>query len=145
MQELPQWEFDIYALSLPRGHGFGDRPPVGAWRSDDGIACGVVTRDVNDGSFGFLVLRRRADLVWTVTGSEHGFASNAEARARMKPRLKEGAPPEPIPRGAPARPALYDLGGRTPSDVFKILTFASHVPAAWTLQQLYLALPRPDR
>jgi hypothetical protein len=28
MQVLPQWEFDIYALSLPRGHGFGDRPPV---------------------------------------------------------------------------------------------------------------------
>jgi hypothetical protein len=26
MKPLQQWEFDIYALSLPRGHGFGDRP-----------------------------------------------------------------------------------------------------------------------
>jgi len=31
MQELPQWLFDVYALALPRGHGFGDRPPTGAW------------------------------------------------------------------------------------------------------------------
>jgi len=28
MHDLLQWEFDIYALSLPRGHGFGDHPPV---------------------------------------------------------------------------------------------------------------------
>ena len=96
----------------------------------------VVTRDVNDGSFGVLILRRRIDLVRTVTASEHGFASNAEACARMEPCLKEGAPREPLPLGAPARPALYDLGQRKPSHVFKILTLASHVPAAWTLQQL---------
>ncbi len=23
MRKIPQWEFDLYALSLPRGHGFG--------------------------------------------------------------------------------------------------------------------------
>jgi hypothetical protein len=145
MHELPQWDFDIYALSLPRGHGFGDRPPVGAWQSEDGLACGVVTQDVNDGSFGFLVMRRRVDLVWTVMAKEHGFASKAEAYERMDPRLKNGAPREPLSPGTPARPALYDPGGRTASDVFKVLTYRSHGPAAWTLQQLYLALPRPDR
>ncbi len=145
MHELPQWEFDIYALSLPRGHGFGDRPPVGAWRSDDGIACGVVTRDANDGSFGFLVMRRRVDHVWTVTAEDHGFTSKAEACTRMEAFLKDGASREPVPSGTPVRPALYDLGGRTPSDVFNVLALASHVPAAWTLQQLYLALPKPDR
>jgi hypothetical protein len=145
MRDLPQWDSDIYALSLPRGHGFGDRPPVGAWQSEDGLACGVVTQDVTDESFGFLVMRRQVDLVWTVTAKEHGFASKAEACARMEPRLKNGAPREPIPSGTPARPALYDLGERTPSDVFKVLTNVSHIPAAWTLQQLYLALPKPDR
>jgi hypothetical protein len=36
VEELPQWEFDVYALSLPRGHGFADRPPVGAWHTDAG-------------------------------------------------------------------------------------------------------------
>jgi hypothetical protein len=103
------------------------------------------TQDVDDESFGFLVMRRRVDLVWTLTAKEHGFASKAEACARMEPRLKNGAPREPIPSGTPARPALYDLGERTSSDVFKVLTYASHIPAAWTLQQLYLALHRPDR
>jgi hypothetical protein len=44
---------DVYALSLPRGHGFGDHPPEGAWQSDDGIACGVVTRNVNEVSTQF--------------------------------------------------------------------------------------------
>jgi hypothetical protein len=145
MEELPQWEFDMYALSLPRGHGFGDRPPVGAWRSDDDAACGVVTRDVNDGSFGFLVMRRRVDFVLTVTAKEHGFASKAEACARMEPLLKDAVPPEPLPPGTPARPALYDPKERTLSDLFMVLTRPSHVPAAWALQQLYLALPKPDR
>jgi hypothetical protein len=73
MQELPQWLFDTYALALPRGHGFGDRPPVGVWGTADGRACGTVTRDVNDGSFGILVMRRRVDHVWTVTAQCHGF------------------------------------------------------------------------
>ena len=145
MRELPQWEFDIYALSLPRGHGFGHRPPVGAWRNDDGMACGIVTKDVNDGSFGFLVMRRRVDLVWATTTKEHGFASKAEACVRMAPLLKEGEPHEPLPPGTARRPALHDLNGRTPSDVFMVLARSSHVPAAWVLNQLYLALPTPDR
>ncbi len=59
MQELPPCLFDIYALALPRGHGFGDRPPTGAWGTADGGACGIITCDVNDGSFGILVMRRR--------------------------------------------------------------------------------------
>jgi hypothetical protein len=145
MRELPQWEFDIYALSLPRGHGFGHRPPVGAWRSDDGMACGIVTKDVNDGSFGSLVMRRRVDLVWATTTKEYGFASKAEACARIAPLLKEGEPLEPLPPGTALRPALHDLNGRTPSDVFMVLARSSHVPAAWVLNQLYLALPTPDR
>ena len=31
MRQLPHFLFDVYALSLPRGHGFGDCPPVEAW------------------------------------------------------------------------------------------------------------------
>jgi hypothetical protein len=59
MHRLPQPIFDIYALSLPRGHAFGDRPPVEAWQSEDGLAWGAVTRDVTDRGFGVLVMRRR--------------------------------------------------------------------------------------
>jgi len=42
MHRLPQPIFDIYALSLPRGHAFGDRPPIEAWQSEDGLAWGTV-------------------------------------------------------------------------------------------------------
>lgn len=145
MKELQQWEFDIYALSLPRGHGFGDRPPVGAWQSDDGLACGIVTKDINDGSFGFLIMRRQIDSVWKVTDKEHGFESKIGAFAQIGPYLKDGLPRVPLPPGIPARPSLYDLQGRTPSEVFNQLAHRSKIPAAWTFQQLYLALPRPDR
>jgi len=145
VRELRQREFDIYALSLPRGHGFGDRPPTGAWLSDDGFACGIVTKDVNDGTFGFLVMRRRVDSVWVVTVSEYGFTSRAEAGAHMEPCLKDGSPCEAIPQGVRARPPLHDLEGRTPNEVFKQLVDRAHSRAAWALNQLYLALPNPDQ
>ena len=145
MDSISQWEFDIHALSLPRGHAFGDRTPVAAWRSGDGLSCGVVRQDVTDGTFGFLVMRRRVDRVWTVIERRHGFAFRADAQRQMAKRLRDGEPLEPLPPGTAARPALYDLKGRTPSEVFSLLRSASHAPAAWTLDQLYLAMPRPDR
>jgi hypothetical protein len=144
MQELPQSLFDVYALALPRGHGFGDRPPIAAWQTSDGIGCGIVTRDA-DGTFGFLVMRRRTDDVWTVTRQEQGFGSMSEARDRMEPALQEGSPREPLPANTAPRPALSDLKGRTASDAFKVLTMKSHHRAAWMLNQLYLALPKPDK
>lgn len=145
MRPLSQWEFDIYALSLPRGHDFGEQPPVGAWRSEDGLSCGALTRDVNDHSFGLLVMRRRTDHVWSVTAEKTGYAVQEKARAQLPPLLKEGEPPEPVPPGVMQRPALHDLQGRTASEVFAMLTMPSHQPAAWTLNQLYLSLPKPDR
>jgi len=58
MHRLPQPYSNIYALSLPRGHAFGG-PAAGseAWQSDDALAWGAVTRDVNDQTFGILVMR----------------------------------------------------------------------------------------
>lgn len=144
MKELRQWEFDVYALSLPRGHGFGDRPPIGAWRSDDGLACGALTRNVNDASLGILVMRRRVDDVWCVVADERNFADRGEALARMATVMKDGSPPEALPPGTPARPALHDLDGRVASDIFMLLAQPPRHPAAWTLNQAYLAMPNPD-
>ena len=135
----------MHALSLSRGHAFGDRQPVGAWRSSDGLSCGVVRQDVTDGTFGFLVMRRRVDRVWTVIEKHHGLESRAEARRHIAERLRNGEPPEPLPQGTAGRPALHDLKGRTPSEGFGLLGTASHAPAAWTLNELYLAMPKPDR
>ena len=132
-------------MALPRGHSFGDKPPVGAWETDDRKACGIVTRDVNEGTFGVLVMRRRIDDVWKVTAREQDFRTLDDARLRMEPLLKEGAPPEPIPANTAPRPALHDLKGRTSSDLFRLLSTPSHHIAAWLLNQIYLALPNPDK
>lgn len=131
MREIPQWEFDFYALSLPCGHGFGNEPPVAAWSSDDGNGCGIVTENCKDNSFGLILMRRRVDSVWTVTKRVDGFAT--------------GLALEPLPPGIVMRAPFHDLAGREPSDVFRVLLKTSHHPAAWALNQLYLALPRPDR
>jgi hypothetical protein len=67
MKTLGRGMFDVYALALPRGHGFGERLPHEAWQSGDGKACAIVTRHAEDGSIGLIVMRRRADGVWAVT------------------------------------------------------------------------------
>ena len=144
MRELSQWEFDIYALSLPRGHGFGSHPPIGAWVSDDGLTCAIL-REQENSKFGYMVMRRRIDSVWTVTKEQCELSTRGAAEEAMRPYLQTGRPPEPIPSGTPSRPRLYELGERAPSDIFKFLTTPSHAPAGWTLNQLYLALPRPDK
>jgi len=58
MQELPQSLFDVYALALPRGHGFGDRPPIGAWETADGRAYGSISPN-SSSSRGFLLSSSR--------------------------------------------------------------------------------------
>ena len=144
MELLPQAIFDFFALSLPRGHGFGDRPPIGAWTDEAWRVCGVVTQDADDRSLGVLAMRRRMDDVWVVTAQQHGFVTLNEAKARLEVLLRIGDPPETLPPNTAPRPALHDLGDRTPSDVFKVLQMPSHHRAAWALNQLYLALPNPD-
>lgn len=145
MRRLNPSIFEIYALSLPRGLGFGRRPPVSFWASNDQLACGVVRRDVNDSSFGILSMRRRMDHVWCVTADNHGFASADEATLKLQVLLCDESKREPIPVGVRAHQFLYDVGRREPGSLFKLLAERTHWAAAWTLNQAYLALPRPDR
>lgn len=145
MQLIPQAMFDIFALALPRGLGFGDQPPIGAWGDADGQVCGVITQHDDTGVLGLLAMRRRVDSVWSVTAEEQGFVSLDAAKVRLESLLRIGEGPEPLPPNTAPRPALHDLGDRTASDVFNLLRQPSHHPAAWVLNQLYLALPRPDR
>ena len=144
MEDLPRFLFDIYALSLPRGHGFGDRPPIKGWRSADGAAFGVA-RKGDDGAYGALVMRRRVDGLWVLTADEYGLDSLEAARARIADLLREGSPAEPLPPNTAPRPSLGELGPRTPGQTFDLLRQRSHHRAAWVLNQLYLALPRPDK
>jgi hypothetical protein len=144
MRRLPQPMFDIYALSLPRGLAFGDRPPVEAWQSEDGLAWGAITRDVTDRTFGVLVMRRREDQVWAMVRQEHGFSDSADARRAMESSMREGEQPEPLPPNTARRPALHDVQNRKPSEIFMLLARPSHHVAAWLLNQVYLAFPSPD-
>lgn len=52
MDLIPQTMFDVFALALPRDHGFGDHIPAGAWGDAAGKVCGVITQHVDDGSDG---------------------------------------------------------------------------------------------
>ncbi|MBF0429325.1 MAG: hypothetical protein HQL94_10415, partial [Magnetococcales bacterium] len=145
MRELPQPLFDVYALALPYGHGFGHNPPVGAWQSLDGLSCGVVRHDERDGTFGLLIMRRRVDDVWTVIDESNGFSSFEDAHARMANGLKEGESPDPLPAGVAPRPPLHDLQGRIPCKIFELLRQPTHHVAAWLLNQIYLSFPNPDK
>jgi hypothetical protein len=145
MRRLPQWEFDFYALSLPRGHGFGDEPPVQAWSGSDGRKCAIITRNGAHGTFGTILMQRRVDEVWTASRQESGYPSIDAAVEAVAPFILEVQPPEPVPPGVMRRPPLFDLAGRPPSDAFRLLATSARQPAAWALNQLYLAMPNPDR
>jgi hypothetical protein len=144
MQTLGRGLFDVYALALPRGHGFGERLPQEAWQSEDGKACAIVTRHVEDGSIALIVMRRRTDGVWAVTLDNAPQPDVAAATALAECELEVGRAPLPVPPGVQRRTALYDLQGREPSQIFRLLTAPSHQNVAWLLNQLYLSLPRPD-
>lgn len=144
IRKLPQFQFDIYALSLPRGHAFGDDMPIGAWGTGDDRACGVLTKNSWNGTYGYLVMRRRIDQVWTATAEKSGYTAATTARRRMRMAMKAGAAPEPLPPGVARRASLADTGKRKLSATFEVLKRPVHHMAAWTLNQLYLALPRPD-
>jgi hypothetical protein len=144
MIELAANQFDIFALSLPSGLGFGRDLPKGAWLSEDGGVCGVLTQNEGNRTFGVLIMRRREDYVWTVGKREFGILNDRRARALLESLVVSGLPKMPIPAGVPRRTQLWDLEGVTPSNVFISLMRPTHHVAAWVLNQLYLALPRPD-
>ncbi|AXE63570.1 hypothetical protein BBF93_04560 [Hyphomonas sp. CACIAM 19H1] len=145
MTPLPWSLLDIYTLALPRGHGFGQRPPEEAWTSEDGIACAIITRHAQTGDIGLIVMRRRVDHVWTVILDKTGIDDLDHARTIARTEIKEGQPPEPIPPSVPRRPSLVKREGRDPSKMFMLLAQPSHLNGAWVLNQLYLSMPRPDR
>lgn len=144
MRELSQWELAIHTLSRSWGHWFESRTPIGAWTSDDGLTCAILMEQENS-KFGYIVMRRRVDSVWTVTKEQYEIIFRRAAEEAIHPYLQSGMPPEPVPSGVASRPPLYKLGERPPSDIFRFLANPSHAPAGWTLNQLYLALPHPDK
>ena len=109
------------------------------------MSCGIVTHNSVNEKFGIIVMRRSLDSVWNVMRQESGFASIDAAVKAIKPHLAGDLPPELRRPGIVMRPPLFDFGRREPSDVFRLLATPARRPAAWALNQPYLAMPRPDR
>jgi hypothetical protein len=145
MRVLPRGIFHIFALALPRGHGFGRRPPVGAWESDDGLTFGVLTRDVDTHEHSILVMRQRVDAVWGEVTSENNIGAKDACLAQLVEFLSGDQEPLQLPPGTALRPPLHNVGNRSPSALFEVLAKPTHRVAAWTLKQLYLAMPNPDK
>lgn len=144
MDPLPNCIFDVFALSLPRGLGFGETPPVSAWRSQDWITIGALTKNATSNRHGVLTMRRRDDDVWAVLRSEDDAFSEEEAMAILRQACDEKAGRVPVPSGTKRRPSLSDLRGKEPSGIFKLLAHPARHRGAWMLNQLYLAMPNPD-
>jgi len=142
MIPLPQGVFELFALALPRGLGFGDDLPIEAWQAEDSSAFAVLTRHVETGQHRLLVRRRRADRVWATIAHEM-VESQEAALALASTLLVSGAPAAPRPSGVPRRPPLFALKGQ-PSRMLQLLANESHRNAAFVLHELYLAMPRPD-
>lgn len=138
-------EFWLYALSLPSGHGLGPYDFFAAVKCDRASVVGAIFIHHNRRCFRVLVLRRRVDHCWVKTFDEDGFESEASARVALSRNLRPNDAPEVLPSGIRRRKSLVDLGGRTPSRNFQILTRTpSHRPALLTIGEIYLAMPSPD-
>ncbi|WP_230599240.1 MULTISPECIES: hypothetical protein [Enterobacterales] len=144
MTPIPAGLFDVYALSLPRGLGFGDDPPVSAWRSHNHLTIGALTRNFHSGKHGVLIMRRREDDIWSVLHRESDTFSEEGALDIICKACNESANRAPLPPGVHRRAPLWDVEGREPSGIFKLLGHPSREPGAWMLNQLYLAMPNPD-
>ena len=145
MRLLHSRTFDIFALSRSRGLAFGDRQPIAAYSSDVGFALGILTRCGHTRFFGVELLRRRIDYVWVVFKPDIQLLSYASAMKILEFQTACGLPLLKVPHGQQVRPELAKLGAKGASPVFQLLQTKSHRPAAWALNQIYLAFPRPDK
>ncbi len=137
-------EFDFYAIALPRGLGFGEMLPVTAWKGEDDQSCGILQRHAETGIYGCTIMRRRTDHVWSVTHTEVICVNKEEAMAVIRVALCQEKIPEQVPSGIILRPPLPRLKDRQPNGIFKLLAQPSHHAAFWAINQIYLALPKPD-
>jgi hypothetical protein len=145
MREISPSLFDLYALALPSGLAFADNLPVGAWSSEDGTTIAALTQNDQTDIFGCLVMRRRVDGVWSVLLRETCHSSREEVLSLIRRYLAGNPPKEPIPPGTSRRPSLGDVEGVETSKIFQALAQPTRHVAAWVLNQLYLALPAPDK
>src|SRR6266540_4217571 len=138
-------EFELYALSLPRGPNFEPYVLHSAWRAAKASSVGAVLLDPDDQSFRILALRRQIDDRLIVTHDEDGFRTLGGATTALMSTLRPDEPPEALQPCDKRRPGLLDTEGRTTCERFQLLTGSvSHIAALVAVHETYLAMSRPD-
>lgn len=144
-EPISEREFELYALSLPRGPNFYPFLPCAAWKTKGGGAVGAVLVDPDEQRLKTIVLRRRIDHRFVLAHEGKEIESEEEALADLAAELGRNVPPLALPPGEKRRPALLDTGKRKVGDYFSVLTgTVTHRPALMAVGETYLALPRPD-
>jgi|SRR6185437_1221638 len=146
LRPIPQREFAIYGLSLPRGPNFAPLEEVAWWRDEARRSTGVITFDKRSQSFGYLGLRRDVDHRFRTLPPGLGLPSSEAALVAFQGQLRAGEPPESRPSGEPVRSNLLAVPeGRVVNEKFSMLcSSAHHLAALHTVVEIYLALDRPD-
>ena len=141
---ITQREFDLYALSLPRGPNFDPRVFHSAWKAGTGISIAAILQN-ELGRFDTLVMRQQTDHRYVVTHEGKGLATLDRAREDATEAMRPDAPPEALPPGVKKRALLIPKTADGLGDSFKLMvTTMSHLPAIIAIGETYLAMPRPD-
>ena len=77
---ITEREFDLYALSLPRGPNFDPLVLHSAWKSRDRRSVGAVLFDPQKQDFGIVTLRRQIDHRFVVTHQHQGLRTPYDAK-----------------------------------------------------------------
>lgn len=145
IRPISEREFDLYALSLPRGPNFEWQVFHSAWKTPRSEAVGAVLIDPEQRTFRTLVMRRRVDHRFTVTHQTDDQGSSDEAVAVVAEAMRPEDPPAALPPGEKRRPHLFAAGKKRVCEQLKILTgTVTHFPALMTIGEVYLAMPNPD-
>lgn len=137
-------EFDLYALSLPRGPNFEPLVFHSAWKGGKGITVAAILKNPQ-GRFATLVMRRQTDHCFVVTHEGKAFATLDLATRDATDAMCPDAPPEAVPSGTKKRATLVPKTVDGLGDSFKLMvTTMSHLPAIIAIGETYLSMPRPD-
>lgn len=141
---ITQREFDLYALSLPRGPNFDPLVFQSAWKAGTGVSVAAILQSER-GPFNTLVMRRQTDHRYLVTHEGNGLATLDRAREDVTEAMRPDAPLETLPPGVKKRATLVPKTADGLGDSFKLMvTTMSHLPAIIAIGETYLAMPRPD-
>ena len=137
-------EFDLYALSLPRGPNFDPFQVYSAWKLRDSRVAAAILVDSCEEVFAVITMHRQDDHRFVLSHYEAGIQTYERAFEQLVLFSKEETNRR-VPRGIKKRPLLLKAGNSPVGEYFKHLTSSiTHYPALMAIGEVYLAMPNPD-